>query len=112
MKKTLLTISVLALSAFMLMGCTTAGAESDGTPEAEQTETAQYTLADTASLLGKADADIADAFGGGEENWTTDKSTYIGRIYQTELYGEPVTVHAVCGEEKTVDAVSIWITDG
>ena len=61
MKKTLLTISVLALSAFMLMGCTTAGAESDGTPEAEQTETAQYTPADTAGLLGKADADIADA---------------------------------------------------
>lgn len=34
MKKTLLTISVLALSAFMLMGCTTAGAESDDKPEA------------------------------------------------------------------------------
>lgn len=112
MKKALLTISVLALSAFMLMGCTTAGAESDGTPDTEQAETTQYTLADTAGLLGKADADVADAFGGGEENWTTDKSTYIGRIYQTELYGDPVTVRAVCGEEKVMDAVSIWITDG
>ena len=29
-----------------------------------------------------------------------------------DRYGESVTIHAVCGGEKTVDAVSIWITDG
>lgn len=112
MRKGLFVFSMSLLCALMLMGCSTAGAESEEAPGTEQTEAAQATIADAADLIGKADADIADAFGGGEENWTSDQSTYIGRIYETELYGEPVTVYAVCGAEKTVDAVSIWITDG
>ena len=98
MRKGLFVFSMSLLCALMLMGCSTAGAESEEAPGTEQTEAAQAT--------------IADAFGGGEENWTSDQSTYIGRIYETELYGESVTVYAVCGAEKTVDAVSIWITDG
>ena len=100
MRKGLFVFSMSLLCALMLMGCSTAGAESEEAPGTEQTEAAQATIAD------------ADAFGGGEENWTSDQSTYIGRIYETELYGESVTVYAVCGAEKTVDAVSIWITDG
>ena len=64
------------------------------------------------ALIGKDDADTADLLGGGEENWTEDGVTFIGRIYDTELYGEPVTVYTTCSPEKKVDSVSIWITDG
>lgn len=113
MKKGVLACSISLLCAVMLMGCAAAGTEPDvEEPGTELAETTQYTIAEAADLIGKADADIADAFGGGEENWTEDHSTYIGRMYAAELYGELVTIHAVCGEEKTVDAVSIWITDG
>ena len=112
MKKKTFAVEISLVCALLLMGCSIAGAGTSKKSDTEQAEAIQYTIADADELIGKADSDIADVFGGGEENWTSDKSTYIGRMYQTELYGESVTIHAVCGGEKTVDAVSIWITDG
>ena len=50
--------------------------------------------------------------GGGEENWTEDQSFYIGRNYQTELYGIPCKVFTTCGEDRTVESVSVWIVSG
>ena len=47
-----------------------------------------------------------------EENWTEDQSFYIGRNYQTELYGIPCKVFTTCGEDRTVESVSVWIVSG
>lgn len=69
--------------------------------ENEQTETLKqveegiqleedYTLdlKDLMDMLGMKDEDTANLLGGGEENWTDDKSFYIGRIFQTDVYGD------------------------
>ena len=51
-------------------------------------------------------------FGGGEENWTEDRSFYIGRSYEAELYGRSCQIYTLCGEEKTVESVSVWVVSG
>ncbi len=78
----------------------------------EQNKTGQETLSAAADLIGQADADVKDLFGGGEENWTEDQSTYIGRIYTAELYDAPVTIYTTCDADNLVSSVSIWISDG
>lgn len=45
-------------------------------------------LKDLMDMLGMKDEDTANLLGGGEENWTDDKSFYIGRIFQTDVYGD------------------------
>lgn len=69
-------------------------------------------LAELKDMLGMKDADTAGLLGGGEENWTEDQSFYIGRNYQTELYGIPCKVFTTCGEDRTVESVSVWIVSG
>ena len=69
-------------------------------------------LAELKDMLGMKDADTAGLLGGGEENWTKDQSFYIGRNYQTELYGIPCKVFTTCGEDRTVESVSVWIVSG
>lgn len=127
-------ILALAVTAGLMAGCGSAG-KSGTVPEetqtvAETTETAESEsslaetsqtaaeeseevfLEDLAGLLGMQDADTADLLGGGEENWTEDRSFYIGRIYQAEVEGVPCEVFTTCGEDKTVESVSLWIVGG
>lgn len=78
--------------------------------QAEESQSAQ--LKDVAAMVGMKDEETADLFGGGEENWTADKSFYIGRNYQVDLYGDTYKVFTTCGEDKTVESVSIWIVSG
>ncbi len=83
------------------------------TPEVTvQTEVQEAGLQDVAALLGMKDEDTAELFGGGAENWTEDKSFYIGRIYTVDLYGESCQVFTTCGADKTVESISIWIVNG
>ena len=129
-----------AAAAFALTGCQQAGpaepqkgtavetedtAESQTTlsegskTEEESTASERETEADNEDnlgglmeLLGMKDEDTADLFGGGEENWTEDRSFYIGRIYQVDLLGESCGVYTTCGQDGTVESVSIHIVSG
>lgn len=65
-----------------------------------------------AELLGKSDLQAAEAFGGGEENWTEDKSFYIGRIYKVKLFDEEVKVYTTYDDQELVNAVSVWLVNG
>lgn len=80
--------------------------------EAARQESRAAELKDIASMVGMADEDTEGLFGGGKENWTEDRSLYIGRIYEAELYGRSCQIYTVCGEEKTVEAVSVWAVSG
>lgn len=75
-----------------------------------QTKTAA--LETIAELLGKPDLQAAELFGGGEENWSEDKSFYIGRIYQVNLFDEEVTLYTSCDDKQLVNSVSIWLANG
>lgn len=87
--------------------------ETDETVPAEtESETAQdVTMDDIAALLEAEDDKVADFLGGGEENWTDDKSFYIGRIYNTSLDGNDIKV-LTSVEDNVVKAVSVWLEDG
>ena len=103
--------ALLLLLAGGLAGCAPGG-QADETPDTTPAQTddvveAGTGLSDLAALLGMADEDTAGLFGGGEENWTADGSYYIGRNYETEMHGEPVTVHTSCGDDGTVESVSV-----
>ena len=120
MKKKVLAAVLCALGILWMVGCS-ANSDAPTTEQGDvpvdtenQGQTAEQTtdLSAVVELIGKADEDTADLLGGGEENWTSDQQTFIGRIYQTELYGDPVMVYSSCSAEKTVDAVSVWISDG
>ena len=74
---------------------------SEGTQEfviaAAQEET---DLGALVSLLGMKDEDTAGLFGGGEENWTEDKSFYIGRRFAADVYGTPCRILPPAGRTK------------
>lgn len=70
------------------------------------------TLEELWGLLGMDDPETAEMFGGSEENWTEDKKFYIGRIFEVELMGETYPMHTSCDENKVVNAVSVWISNG
>lgn len=72
----------------------------------------QTALGEMEALLGMQDEETADLLGGGEENWTEDKSFYIGRHYEVEMGGTVYQVHTSCDDAKTVNSVSVWLSDG
>lgn len=111
----------------MITGCTpkteiaepTAATEAEIMTEAETTaevETARQeegeTLKEVADLLGMMDGETKSMLGGGEENWTEDRSVYIGRIFQAEVYGETYPVYTSCSREGAVESVSMKIVNG
>lgn len=109
MKKALiLMISLLLLQTMLLTGCA-AGVQDDSRTADTGSE---HDIAAVVELLGKMDDETADFLGGGAENWTEDKSVYIGRIFEAELYGEQTTIYTSCDASNVVSAVSVWITDG
>ena len=133
MRKRMLTMCALLLTG-LLTACgtqqpqgTESAAETEGMAEtqpAEQTEAGaqetvtgqntdpQTALGEMEALLGMQDEETADLLGGGEENWTEDKSFYIGRHYEVEMGGTVYQVHTSCDDAKTVNSVSVWLSDG
>ena len=133
MRKRMLMICALLLTG-LLTACgtqqpqgTESAAETEGMAEtqpAEQTEAGaqetvtgqntdpQTALGEMEALLGMQDEETADLLGGGEENWTEDKSFYIGRHYEVEMGGTVYQVHTSCDDAKTVNSVSVWLSDG
>lgn len=116
-------VAACLLSAVLMVGCTPghrpAAQVSDPQepagvtdPQPAQPEPEKNSLAEVEALVGQPDAEVSDRLGGGTKNWTEDGKTYIGQIYHTELYGEPVVVYTSCGPEGNVDALSVWIRDG
>ena len=85
--------------------------ETENTGETENTEEV-IGLKDLADLPGMKDEETAEMFGGGEENWTEDRSFYIGRIYAVTLFGQEYPVYTSCDENGVVNSVSIWLEDG
>lgn len=125
MKKEKLLFAIGA--AILITGCTpkteiaepTAATEAEIMTEAETTaevETARQeeggTLKEVADLLGMMDGETESMLGGGEENWTEDRSVYIGRIFQAEVYGETYPVYTSCSREGAVESVSMKIVNG
>ncbi|MFR5633762.1 MAG: hypothetical protein ACLUFH_12370 [Monoglobales bacterium] len=80
--------------------------------ESEEKGECSRVLGEISAFLGMYDSETKDMFGGGKENWTEDRSFYIGRIFQTELYGENCSVYTTCSEEGKVDSISIKIVNG
>ncbi len=133
MRKRMLTMCALLLTG-LLTACgmqqpqgTESAAETESMAEtqpSEQTETGaqetvtgqntdpQTALGEMEALLGMQDEETADLLGGGEENWTEDKSFYIGRHYEVEMGGTVYQVHTSCDDAKTVNSVSVWLSDG
>lgn len=72
----------------------------------------EETFEEVAKLLGMQDSETKDMLGGGEENWTDDRSFYIGRIYDANLYGESCSVYTTCNADSIVESISIWIVSG
>ncbi len=124
MKKILVPVSASLMSVLLLMGCASSNAVADSENmqvlEAKSSQsqpnaadaTTENDIGAVTALLGQLDKDTENLFGGGEENWTADQSTYIGRIFQTDLSGKPVTIYTSCGADNKVNSVSIWFTDG
>lgn len=99
------------------------GSGSDGAKEDTKEETEAETkmapkemeiatLETIAELLGMSDPQAAEVFGGGNENWTEDKSYYIGRIYQVNLFDKEVPVYTTYDEKQLVNSLSIWLVNG
>lgn len=98
------------------------GAEAEATAEAgegasvreagDEPAEAGKDLTEIGSLLGMKDVETKDMFGGGEENWTEDRSFYVGRIFQAQAYGETYPVYTSCGMDGLVEAVSMRIVNG
>lgn len=103
-EKKQLRILIIGLLCVLLAGAATAFDGGEG-PDGEH-----HTLTDAAALLGQVDPATAELFSGGEEYWTEDHATFLGRVYRTELYGQPVTLFTACGRDGTVEAVNIRIT--
>ena len=80
-------------------------AEADNTPDASAGLTA------VTQLIGKKEADLVGLLGRGATYTTADGFAQIGRIYDMTLYREPVTVFALIGNKRTVEAVSVRIAD-
>ena len=111
--------SMLTVCAFLLTGLLSACGTQPGTDGAAETTVAtesatetqpaeltgaqktvtgqntdpQTALGEMEALLGMQDEQTADLLGGGEENWTEDKSFYIGRNYEVEMGGTVYQVH-------------------
>ncbi|MGI5947497.1 MAG: hypothetical protein ACOX8K_08840 [Lachnospiraceae bacterium] len=80
---------------------------------ADETETTagnETSLTDIKSLVGMNDEDTAGLLGGGEENWSNN--FYIGRIYKVNLDGTEYSLFTTCGQDGTVESVSLWIVNG
>lgn len=103
---------MIGMMACMLSGCGTSTPKEPVSVPSTESEAAenQVTLEDLKSLVGMKDEETKDLFGGGEENWA--EKFYIGRNYKVNLNGEEYEAHTTCGEDGTVESVSVWLVSG
>lgn len=122
MKRTLSYLLICALTLGLLAGC---GAPADAATEQQPadeptTTTTEQTAQDTVTLdgltglLGKTDAELTETLGEGTENWTSDKSFFIGRTYAVTLEDSAATLYTIAqdDEARTVQSLSVWLSDG
>lgn len=122
MKRTLSYLLICALTLGLLAGC---GAPADAATEqqpvdepttttTEQTAQDMVTLDGLAGLLGKTDTELTGTLGEGTENWTSDKSFFIGRTYAVTLEDSAATLYTIAqdDEARTVQSLSVWLSDG
>lgn len=84
---------------------------SEGTQEFEIISDENISELDSVTvLLGMNDSESADMFGGGAENYSADGSFYIGRCYQTSLFGTDCQIFTTCDESKKIESVSVWLS--
>lgn len=60
------------------------------------------TLDGLTDLLGKTDAELTETLGEGTENWTSDKSFFIGRTYAVTLEDSAATLYTSAQTMKHV----------
>lgn len=122
MKRTLSYLLICALTLGLLAGCgAPADAATEQQPADEPTTTTTEQMAqDTVTLdgltelLGKTDAELIETIGEGTENWTSDKSFFIGRTYEVTLENSAATLYTIAqdDEARTVQFLSVWLSDG
>ncbi len=131
MKRELAAIAAITMAVCLLAACgvdtadvslppvsPTAQEESPEPTAAEPVQTPDSTadqtsanLSECFSLIGMDDARSAGVLGGGEQNIAADGETLIGRIYETELFGETVKPGTSYGADGKVTSVSIYLSD-
>lgn len=110
--KGIATAAAAAVLAFSMTACSQQTSIPETETSAEETVSEAADLKDVAGLVGMKDEATADLLGGGEENWTEDSSFYIGRTYNVQLFDVPCQVFTTCGQDNTVESVSVWIVSG
>lgn len=110
--KGIATAAAAAVLAFSMTACSQQTLIPETETSAEETVSEAADLKDVAGLVGMNDEATADLLGGGEENWTEDSSFYIGRTYNVQLFDVPCQVFTTCGQDNTVESVSVWIVSG
>ena len=110
--KGIATAAAAAVLAFSMTACSQQTLIPETETSAEETVSEAADLKDVAGLVGMNDEATADLLGGGEENWTEDRSFYIGRTYNVQLFDVPCRVFTTCGQDNTVESVSVWIVSG
>lgn len=110
--KGIATAAAAAVLAFSMTACSQQTLIPETETSAEETVSEAADLKDVAGLVGMKDEATADLLGGGEENWTEDRSFYIGRTYNVQLFDVPCRVFTTCGQDNTVESVSVWIVSG
>ena len=110
--KGIATAAAAAVLAFSMTACSQQTLIPETETSAEETVSEAADLKDVAGLVGMKDEATADLLGGGEENWTEDRSFYIGRTYNVQLFDVPCQVFTTCGQDNTVESVSVWIVSG
>ena len=127
MKKRILSVLVIVICMIGIIACNqqetakTDSQDSQQEKESSKEDTSnennsnavyEATLEELVGLLGMQDSETATLLGGGEENWSEDKSFYIGRIYEIKLYDGIYPAYTCCDDEKNVNAVSVWLENG
>lgn len=115
--RTLIIGLTLVFTMVLTAGCGSGQPSQKATKAEENTDKAPdeietATLETIAELLGKSDLQASEVFGGGKENWTEDKTIYIGRVYQVNLFDEEVSVYTSYDENQLVNSISIWLVNG
>lgn len=70
-------------------------------------KTDEEVLNDCLAMLGKTDEEANVYFDGGEQNYTEDKSTLIGRNYEFQLYGETVSASTMYSDKGMANTIVI-----